>query len=163
MKSGWLVGIAAAATLAACGEPAQQVADAKPASGEALAKYSKNATDMVSLGASGDLVQRFCKNQSGKPCPADIADELKEAGFLGEGPANELGDAFTRIEADKIDGTPDKQSTDEIYVRALYRVALGREPEAGAETAQANVLKQGLGRPGLVRAFMESPEFKALH
>lgn len=162
MKSGWLVVVAAAATLSACGDPAQQLAEAKPASGAALINYSKNATDNVSIGGNADLVQRFCKNQSGKPCASDIAVELKDAGFEDQGPANELGDAFAKIEADKLDGTPDKQSSNEVYVRALYRVALGREPEAGAETAQSNVLKQGLGRPGLVRAFMESPEFRSL-
>lgn len=162
MKSGWLIVIAAAATLSACGDPAQQLATAKPATGAALANYSKNATDNVSIGANADLVQRFCKNQSGKPCESSIAEDLKAAGFAGEGPANELGDAFTKIEADRIDGTPDQQSTNEVYVKALYHVMLGREPEAGAETGHSNALAQGLGRPGLARAFMESLEFKSL-
>lgn len=162
MKFRWLAIGAAAATLSACGDPAQQLAAATPATGPALIKYSNKATDHVSLGANGDLVQRFCFNQSGKPCASDIADELKKAGFLGEGPANELGDAFAKIEADRIDGTPDQQSTDEVYVTALYHVALRREPEAGGTTGHVNALKQGLGRPGLVRAFMESPEFRSL-
>ncbi len=161
MKSGWLVVVAMAAAVSACGDPAK-LSDAGPASGAALAKYSNNATDMVSLAANGDLVQRFCVNQTGKACAANIADELKEFGFLGEGPANDLGNAFAAIEADRLDGTRDHQSTDEVYVRALYKTALAREPEAGAEAAQSKVLKGGLGRNGLVRAFMESPEFKAL-
>jgi hypothetical protein len=162
MKSGWLSVVAVAATLSACGDPAQQLATAKPATGPALARYANNATDMVSLGSNGDLVQRFCVNQSGKACADDIADELKKVGFLGEGPANELGDAFARIEADRIDGTPDQKSSDEVYVTALYHIALGREPEAGGATGHINAIKGGLGRPGLVRAFMESLEFKSL-
>ena len=162
MKFGWLVIVAVASTLSACGDPAQQLADAKPASGAALAKYAKNATDDVSLGANGDLVQRFCQNQAGKPCADNIADELKRAGFAGQGPANELGDAFAKIEADRIDGTPDYQSTDEVYVTAVYRVALGRAPEEGAVSGQSKALKQGVGRPGLMRSFLQSPEFQAL-
>ena len=59
MKSGWLIVVAAAAALSACGDPAQQLATAKPASGPALVKYSRNATAEVSLGANADLVQRF--------------------------------------------------------------------------------------------------------
>lgn len=149
MKSGWWVVVAAAAaTLSACGDPAQQLADAKPATGAALLNYAKNATDNVSLGGNADLVQRFCQNQSGKPCAADIAEELKKVGFEGEGPANVLGDAFAKIEADRLDGTPDQQSSNEVYVAAVYRVALGREPEEGAVAAQSAALKQGVGRTG---------------
>lgn len=162
MKSGLFVAVAAVFALSACGDPVEQLATAKPASGAALAKYSNDATDMVSLGSNADLVQRFCQNQSAKPCSDAIADELKAVGFLGEGPANELGAAFAVIEADRIDGTPDQTSSDEVYVRALYHIALGREPEAGAEAGHSSALKQGLGRPGLVRAFMESAEFKQL-
>ncbi|HOY77879.1 MAG TPA: DUF4214 domain-containing protein [Hyphomonadaceae bacterium] len=162
MKSGWLIVVAAAAALSACGDPAQQLATAKPASGPALVKYSRNATAEVSLGANADLVQRFCQNQTGKPCASDIAAELKSVGFDDHGPTNELGDAFAKIEADKIDGTPDQQSSDEVYVEAAYHVALGRAPEVGAVAAQSKALKDGVGRVAMMRSFIQSTEFKAL-
>ena len=153
----------AVAMLGGCEDkPVQDLADARPATGEALDGYAKDATEIVSVGRNGDLVQRFCVNMSGAACPAGVAEQLKTAGFAGEGPANELGDAFTKLEADRLDGSADLKSSDEIYVKALYRVALAREPDAGGEASHVKFLKGGNGRLGLVRAFMQSPEFRGL-
>ncbi len=162
MKSGWLVAVVAASTLTACGDPTQQLATAEPATGMALVRYANNATDVVGLGPNADLVQRFCLNQTGKACADDISEQLKKVGFAGEGAANDLGDAFAKIEADKIDGTPDQQSTDEVYIKALYHVVLAREPDDGGAKSHIKALQDGVGRTGIVRAFMESAEFRSL-
>ncbi len=161
MKRGRMAARIAAVVLSGCGgDPALPLADTKPATGAALKEDSKNATEIVGLGRNADLVQRFCVNMTGAACPADIGGQLKTAGFLGEGPANELSDAFAMLEADRIDGAADLQSSDEIYVKALYRVALAREPDAGGESSNLEFLNSSNGRPVLVRAFMRSQEFK---
>lgn len=153
----------AAALLGGCEDaPMQPLAEARPATGEALDGYAKDATEIVRLGHNGDLVQRFCVNMTGALCAEGMAEQLKTAGFSGEGPANELGDAFAKLEADRLDGSADLASTDEIYVKALYRVVLAREPDAGGEASNLKFLKSGNGRVSLVRAFMQSPEFRGL-
>jgi len=101
-------------------------------------------------------------NLKGAVCAAEIEGELAAAGFKGEGPANVLADAFAKLEADRLDGVADFESTDEVYVRALYKVVLAREADAGGEQSHVAYLKAGNDRLGVARGFIQSAEFKRL-
>ncbi|MFT3722047.1 MAG: DUF4214 domain-containing protein [Hyphomonadaceae bacterium] len=163
MNRKWLMAMAAVALLGACdGNPPGNLGTASPATGAALAHYSENSTDAVKLGANADLVQRFCKNMTGAACPADIGEKLSAAGFKGEGSGVDLAAAFAKMEADKIDGQADLQSTAETYFQALYRVILAREPDQDGAAANLKFLKETGERNQLARAMMQSPEFKTL-
>jgi SAM-dependent methyltransferase len=53
---------------------------------------------------------------------------------------------------------------DELWVRALYRVALGREPEPAGMGPHVDALNgRATKRVRLLEAFMESPEFRERH
>ncbi len=59
--------------LAGCGpDPAEAVASAEAAQGDALGQYAKDIVETIDIAANPDLVQRFCKNAFGTSCPADI-------------------------------------------------------------------------------------------
>lgn len=163
MKGRWIA-IAAALAAVACGEedPAAEIAAATPATGEALTDYSESITKDVKLLANADLVQRFCHNMTGSACAPGIADQLKQAGFGGQGSGVELARAFVLIEADKRDGLADLGSSDETFWKAAYKVVLAREPDAEGAMANLSFIKNTGERQQMLRALLQSPEFKKL-
>lgn len=163
MKSRWLVLGSAALIFAACdGDGATQLTGATPASGDALEQYSSDITKIVKLGTNADLVQRFCKNLTGGPCKTDIAGKLEAEGFHGQGTGVDLAAAFSNMEADVLDGQPDHQSTPETFMRASYRVVLAREPDQAGALANLKFVQDTGERGQLLRAMLQSPEFRML-
>lgn len=149
--------------LAACeGDPTKPLAKAEAATGEKLAEYSSNITDIVSLGGNADLVQRFCKNAWATKCPADVAVKLGEFSFASGGSGVDLAAAFVMWAADEKDANPDLSSSDEDFIWAAYRVVLGREPDAGGALSNLQFIKDGGDRKTLLRSMLESQEFKQL-
>lgn len=147
--------------LAGCGkDPTDAVAKAKPAEGEVLATYASAMADTVDLAANADLVQRFCKNGMGGPCPADIAARLKEAGFANGGTGVDLAHIFTVMVADQKDGEQDFSSSDEDYLFAAYRVALGRDPDAGGAKDNLTFIQDTGERKTMLRSLLTSEEFR---
>lgn len=163
MKRGMTVSIVAALVVAACSEdPTEQLAAATPATGPALVKYSENPTTPINLGTNADLVQRFCKNQTGQACPADIKEKLAAAGFSGGGSPVELAGAFTAMEADRLDAAADGASSEETYMQAIYKTILARKPDAEGALVNLQFLKSSGERKQLVRSMLMSSEFKTL-
>lgn len=157
-----MVGAAlAAGLLSACGDPSRELAEAKPATGASLEEHSRNISRSVQLGRDGDLVQRFCKNTTGAACPADIAGKLKAFGFADNQTGIDLAYAFVLMAADAKDGKPDLASSDEDYLAAAYRVALGREPDEGGATSNLAFIKEKGERKLMLRSLLESQEFKS--
>ncbi len=163
IKGRWLAAGAAIAAFGACdGDSAAPLAAATPATGEALAHYSNDITKTVKLGANADLVQRFCHNLSGAACTADIGTRLGAEGFKGEGSGVDLAAAFASMEADALDGQADHQSTPEMFMRAAYKVILAREPDQEGALANLKFIEETGERGQLLRAMLQSPEFKSL-
>lgn len=148
--------------LAGCGggDPKEAVAKAEAVSGEKLTEYSRNISETVDLAANPDLVQRFCKNGLGGPCPANIDDQLKDYGYAGKGTGVDLAHAFALIVADKKDGNPDYSASDEDYLYAAYRVALGRDPDQGGAQDNLRFIQDTGNRKTMLRSLLESEEFK---
>lgn len=149
----------AAVLAAACSEG--EVGTGAPATGDAIDTYSRNITEGVRLGADADLVQLFCVNTTGAACPADIGDRLKAFGYTDGGTGVDLAYAFTLMAADAKDGQADQASSDEDYVAAAYRVALGREPDAGGAQTGLAFLKDTGERKTLLRSMLQSEEFRS--
>lgn len=147
--------------LAACGDPSEAIAAAQPAAGEKLEEHSNSISRSVQLAEDADLVQRFCKNTTGAVCPADIADKLKAFGFSDNQTGVDLAYAFTLMAADTKDRTPDLASSDEDFLAASYRVALGREPDQGGALSNLAFIKEKGERKAMLRSLLESEEFKA--
>ena len=164
MNRCWLAVAGAAMLLSACDaeDLAPNLAGASPATGAALTQYAENITGAVKLGANADLVQRFCRNMTGSPCPADIGEKLSAAGFGGQGSGVDLASAFAKMEADLIDGQADQQSTAETYLRAAYKVVLAREPDEGGAQVNLKFLKEKGERGQLLRSMLQSAEFETL-
>ncbi len=163
IKSVWLVAGSAIALLGACdGESSGPLAAATPATGEALAHYSNDITKTVKLAANADLVERFCRNLNGAPCAADIATKLEAEGFKGEGSGVDLAAAFASMVADVLDGQADHQSSPETFMRAAYKVILAREPDQEGALVNLQFIKETGERGQLLRAMLQSPEFKLL-
>jgi len=151
--------VTVAALLAGCGgDPEEAITKAEAASGEKLSAYSEIITEAVDLAANSDLVQRFCKNGLGGPCPANIATTLKTYGFAGSGV--DLAHAFTLIVADMKDGTEDFSSSDEDYLYAAYHVALGRDPDTGGAQDNLRLIQDTGERKTMLRSLLQSSEFK---
>ena len=149
--------------LAACdGDPTEPLAKAEASTGEKLAQYSSNITDIVSLGGNADLVQRFCKNAWATKCPGDVAGKLGEFGFASGGSGVDLAAAFVVWVADEKDANPDLSSTDEDFLWAAYKVVLAREPDEGGALSNLQFIKDGGDRKALLRSMLESQEFKQL-
>jgi hypothetical protein len=148
--------------LAACGGPAQSLAESQPAAGEQLREFAKQWNDRVDLGRAGPLMQRYCVNMSGAPCAPDTIDRLKQYGF-NDGAGADLAYTFIRMTADAKDGTADQNASDEDFIWACYRVMFGREPDAeGAAHHLAAIGGKGEeARKGLATAFLRAPEFSA--
>lgn len=155
-----LVGVVVAiALLPGCGgNPEDAIVKADAASGDKLRTYSENITEAVDIAASSDLVQRFCKNGLGGPCPANITATLKAYGFAGSGV--DLAHAFTQIVADIKDGNPDFSSSDEDYLYAAYRVTLGRDPDTGGAQDNLRLIQDTGERKTMLRSLLQSLEFK---
>lgn len=152
---------AASLTLAGCGgDPVDALAKAKPAVGEPLVAYAADISETVDLAANADLVQRFCANGVGGPCPVDIVARLKEAGFANGGTGVDLAHIFTVLVADKRDGVSDFSSSDEDYLFAAYHVALGRDPDAGGAKDNLSFIQDTGERKTMLRSLLESEEFK---
>jgi hypothetical protein len=147
--------------LAACDDPGKTIAAAEPAAGASLEEHSNNISRSVQLASDADLVQRFCKNTSGQACPTDIADKLEAFGFVDNQTGVDLAYAFTLMEADAKDGTADFYSSDEDFLAASYRVALGREPDRDGAMSNLAFIKQKGERKAMLRSLLESQEFKA--
>lgn len=163
MNRDTILAAASVILLAACeGDPSDRISEADPATGDKLVEYSYGIADIVNLSDNADLVQRFCKNAFDTRCPADITAKLDEFGFRWGGTGVALADIFTMWKADEFDGRPDLSSTDEVYLRAAYKVALGREPDEGGAKANLDFIKQGGGRKEMLRSLLESQEFKGL-
>lgn len=160
MKAIGFVGVVIAmALLPGCGgNPDEAIIKADAASGEKLQTYSENITEAVDIAGNADLVQRFCKNGLGGPCPADITTTLKTYGFAGSGV--DLAHAFTQIVADMKDGEADFSSSDEDYLDAAYHVALGRDPDTGGAQDNLRLIQDTGERKTMLRSLLQSAEFK---
>lgn len=158
--SGFVVVLALTALgMAACGDAKTAIAKADVAAGDKLQTYSQNISETVDLAASPDLVQRFCKNGLGAACPADITDKLKDNGYAS-GTGVDLAQAFVVMLADQKDGETDLSSSDEDYVLAAYRVALGRDPDEGGAADNLTYIRDTGNRKQMLRSLLESDEFK---
>jgi hypothetical protein len=156
-----LLGAVAAILLSGCGgDPEEAVAKAAPATGDALGTYSKNIAETIDLAANPDLVQRFCKNGLGGTCPADITAKLEQFGYAGGGTGVDLAHAFVMMVADGKDGNPDLSASDEDYLGAAYRVALGRDPDAGGARDNLQFIQETGNRKAMLRSLLQSPEFQ---
>lgn len=157
-----LVSAWAICLLAGCGgDPSEQLAAAEPATGERLTDYSRDITNTVDLGADAALVQRFCMNAFAARCPADLVQKLEANGYVSGGTGVDLAAAFAVWAADDKDGNPDLASSDEDYLWAAYKVALGREPDQGGALSNLEFIKSPSGsRKIMLRSLLESQEFK---
>ena len=145
--------------LAGCGDAKKAIAEADVAAGDKLEAYSQNISETVDLVASPDLVQRFCKNTFGAACPADVTDKLKENGYVS-GTGVDIAQAFVVILADQKDGEIDQSSSDEDYLTAAYRVALGRDPDEGGAKDNLTYIQDTGNRKQMLRSLLESEEFR---
>jgi hypothetical protein len=153
--------VVAALALAACGgDPSEAVAKAKPADAAALETYSRNISETVDLAANPDLVQRFCKNGLGAACPEDITAKLTEYGYSKSGTGVDLAHAFVLMVADQKDGEVDFSASDEDYLFAAYRVALGRDPDEGGARDNLIFIQDTGSRKTMLRSLLESAEFR---
>lgn len=163
MRQSTVFGFAAAIAvlaLAACTDPEEAVAKAEAAQGQALATYAEKISDTVDLAANPDLVQRFCKNGLGGGCPAEITDTLKQYGYLEGGTGVDLAHAFVVMVADSKDENPDLAASDEDYLFAAYRVALGRDPDEGGAQDNLRFIQDTGNRKQMLRSLLQSEEFK---
>jgi hypothetical protein len=145
--------------LAGCGDAKKAIAEADVAAGDKLEAYSHNISETVDLVASPDLVQRFCKNGFGAACPPDITDKLKDNGYVS-GTGVDLAQAFVVMRADQKDGETDQSSSDEDYLAAAYRVALGRDPDEGGAKDNLTYIQDTGNRKQMLRSLLESEEFR---
>lgn len=147
---------------AACGSgsPDEAIAKASPASGAALQAYAKNIAETIDLAGSADLVQRFCTNGLGAPCPQDINARLVEYGFVNGGTGVDLAHAFVMLAADRKDADPDLIATDEDYLAMAYRVALGRDPDEGGARDNLRFIQDTGNRKQMLRSLLQSEEFQ---
>jgi hypothetical protein len=153
--------LAAVLVLGACEDAGEAIATAQPATGAKLQEHSQNISRSVQLASDADLVQRFCRNALGQSCPADIADRLKSFGFADNQTGVDLAYAFTLMSADAQDGTADLASSDEVFLSAAYRVALGREPDQGGALTNLEFIRKKGERKTMLRSLLESAEFKS--
>ena len=161
-QSSLLVLAGALVLLAGCGgDPAEAVAKAQAAQGEALDSYARNIAETVDIAANPDLVQRFCLNGLGAACPEGITDKLKEFGYASGGTGVDLAHAFVVMVADQKDGNPDLLVTDEDYLASAYRVALGRDPDTGGASDNLRFIQDTGNRKAMLRTLLQSEEFKA--
>ncbi len=150
-----------AAILVGCdGDPSEALARAEPATGESLSTYARNIAETVDIASNSDLVQRFCRNGLGGPCPDDIMQQLADHGYVGGGTGVDLAHVFVVIVADRKDGDPDMISTDEDYLYAAYRVALGRDPDSGGAQDNLRFIQDTGNRKQMLRSLLQSEEFK---
>jgi len=156
-----LIGLLA---LVGCDDPnsGKKLTEATPATDSNLENYSRNITRSVQLGKDGSLVQLFCKNTTGGACPADIAEKLKAYGFVDNLTGVDLANAFAMMAADAKDGTADQSSSDEDFLAAAYRVALGREPDQDGALVNLKFIRDSGERKAMLRSLLESQEFKSL-
>lgn len=147
--------------LAGCGNPAQSIAQAKPATSSELVAFSRESTHAIKLSRDGALLQRYCWNMSDAACPADTVEVLNQFGFSDGETGVDLAYAFILMAADAKDGSADQKSSDEDFVAAAYRVTLGREPDAeGAVHHVAAINGKDIdARKSLVLNFLRSSEF----
>lgn len=150
-----------AAILAGCGgDPGEALAKAEPAAGGSLDAYARNIAETVDIASNPDLVQRFCKNGFGGPCPEDILQQLASHGYVGGGTGVDLAHVFVVMVADRKDGNPDLSSTDEDYLFSAYRVALGRDPDTGGAQDNLRFIQDTGNRKQMLRSLLQSEEFK---
>jgi len=160
-KSFGLVFAATIVILTGCGgDPAEAVAKAEAAQGDALDEYARNIAETVDIAANPDLVQRFCKNGLGAPCPADITTKLGEYGYASGGTGVDLAHAFAVMIADQKDGDPDLTVTDETYLASAYRVALGRDPDEAGAVDNLRFIQDTGNRKQMLRSLLQSEEFR---
>lgn len=147
--------------LAGCGgDPAEAVAKAEAAQGDALDEYARNIAETVDLAANADLVQRFCKNGLGAACPDDITVRLGQYGYASGGTGVDLAHTFAVMVADQKDGDPDLTATDEDYLVGAYRVALGRDPDDDGTNGNLRFIQDTGNRKQMLRTLLQSMEFK---
>jgi len=58
------------------------------------------------------------------------------------------------------DGAADLKSTDDVCARALYKVVLARETEAGGDMSHVDYLDPGKNRLGVARGLIRSAELE---
>jgi len=155
-------GLACSIALVACSgkDASQRLAEATPAVGQDLEKYSRGITRSVQIGKDAALVQRFCKNTTGQACPPDIAEKLKPFGFVDGLTGVDLAYAFVAMTADAKDGVADQSSSDEDFLVASYRVVVAREPDQGGALSNLKYIKETGERKSMLRSMLESDEFK---
>ncbi len=162
MTRRWMFAAAGLVALAGCGGPdPKAIAAAQPATGEDLVAYSQNITDAVRLDKDAKLLQFFCRNTSGQPCPPDIAAKLEVYGFKGHGSAVDLAYAFAMMAADAKDGEMDKTSTNQDFLAAAYRVVLDRAPDESGAMTNLAFLSEGGDRKTLLRSLLQSDELRS--
>ena len=150
--------------LASCGDGREKLAGAGPASGGARVDYAAKIGDGVSIGKDAGLVQIFCKNISGEPCPENIGDQLQPYGFSNGKTGVDLGYAFAMLAADKKDGSADGKSSDADFIQGAYRAVFAREADPGGMSTYSVVIKDGTvdSRKVMIKTILQSPEFKSM-
>ena len=72
----------------------------------------------------------------------------------------DLAHAMGVMLADEKDGETDQSSSDEDYLKAAYRVALGRDPDEGGAADNLTFIQDTGNRKQMLRSLLESVEFK---
>jgi hypothetical protein len=149
--------------LTACGDGRENLAGAGPASSDMRVDYASRITKAVSIGKDAALVQVFCHNISGLPCPETIGDQLKTYGFSNGQSGVDLGYAFASLAADKKDGASDGKSSDADFIEGAYRATFARAADPGGIETYSAVIKDGTieSRKVMIKTILQSPEFKA--
>ncbi|MBI1340421.1 DUF4214 domain-containing protein [bacterium] len=161
MTARWL--LATALLLCSCGPPPPAFGTVAPASGDELAAYSEAITERVNRATDASLYEYFCATALAAPCPADLEARLAPFRTRGAGSRLDLADAFTRLRAaiEKDDPNGISQLSDEEYLGAAYRVALGREIDDEGGRANLEFLRRTGERKTVLRSLLQSNEFRS--
>jgi hypothetical protein len=163
MRSQLVAAIATLALVSACGDGREKLAGTAAATGDARVDYANKIKDGVNIGKDAALVQIFCKNISGEPCPETIGDQLKTYGFSNGQSGIDLGYAFAMLAADKKDGSEDGKSSDADFIEGAYRAVFARSADPGGIETYSALIKNGTvdSRKVMVQTILQSPEFKS--
>jgi hypothetical protein len=148
----------AVAGLSACGGKPKDVTTADLPSEREIKAIANDMTAETSAKKDAPLYALLCQRALATSCPADIDDKLKPFYSQTEGTRLALADAFVNLKASELAGS--ETVADDVYLRAAYLVALGREPDAEGSKAHLDYIARTGDRTTVLRAMMQSPEFK---
>ncbi len=147
--------------LSGCSPDPQAIAKAKPATGATLVAFSQEITKKVDPVGDASLIQYFCGTVTRQACPPDILERLKTNGLTSESNRVDLAYAFTMMAYGAADGTSGNAMSDEDFLAVAYKTVLGRTPDQGGAKANLEFLKASGQRKTLLRAMLQSPEFRS--